>query len=78
MSATRCWRLVVEYQKSLRATRLVGVGPSYPMRRRSGYLLLNRESLDQRSNQTQEFLLLWSIASRDEKGSDLNVGALAT
>jgi hypothetical protein len=28
---------------------------------------------DQRSNQAQEFLLLWSVASRDEKGSDLNV-----
>ena len=77
MSATRCWRLVVEYQKSLRAARLVGVGPSYPMRRRSGYLLLNRESLDQRSNQTQEFLLLWSIAGCNEERSDVNVSHLA-
>jgi hypothetical protein len=36
------------------------------------------KSLDQRSNQAQEFLLLWSVASRDEKGSDLNVGDLST
>jgi len=35
-------------------------------------------SLDQRSNQAQEFLLLRSVVSCDEKGSDLNVGALAT
>ena len=34
--------------------------------------------LDQRSNQAQEFLLLWSVASRDEKGSDLNVHDLST
>jgi len=33
---------------------------------------------DQRSNQAQEFLLLRSVASRDEKGSDLNIGDLAT
>jgi hypothetical protein len=36
------------------------------------------ELLDQRSNQAQEFLLLWSVAGRDEKGSDLNIGDLAT
>jgi hypothetical protein len=29
-------------------------------------------------NQAQEFLLLWSVASRDEKGSDLNVRDLST
>jgi hypothetical protein len=34
--------------------------------------------LDQRSNQAQEFLLLRSVASRDEKGSNLNIGDLAT
>ena len=34
--------------------------------------------LNQRSNQPQEFLLLWSVASRDEKGSDLNVRDLST
>jgi hypothetical protein len=34
-------------------------------------------ALDQRSNQAQQFLLLWSIASRDEKGSDLNVDDLS-
>jgi hypothetical protein len=34
--------------------------------------------LDQRSNQTQEFLLLWPAASGDEKSSDLNVGDLST
>ena len=34
--------------------------------------------LDQGSNQPQEFLLLWSVASRDEKGSDLNVRDLST
>jgi hypothetical protein len=34
--------------------------------------------LDQRSNHAQEFLLLWSVASRDEKGSDLNVRDLST
>jgi hypothetical protein len=34
--------------------------------------------LDQRSNQAQEFLLLWSVASGDEKGSDLDVGDLST
>ena len=32
--------------------------------------------LNQRCNQTQEFLLLWSAADRNEKGSDLNVGHL--
>ncbi|SRR5438445_7783751 len=32
--------------------------------------------LNQRCNQTQEFLLLWSAAARNEKGSDLNVGHL--
>ena len=32
---------------------------------------------DQRSNQAQEFLPFWSIPSRDEKGSDFNVGDLA-
>ena len=31
---------------------------------------------NQRCNQTQEFLLLWSAAGRNEKGSDLNVGYL--
>jgi hypothetical protein len=36
------------------------------------------ELLDQRSNQAQEFLLLWSVASRDEKSSDFNVGDLST
>jgi hypothetical protein len=36
------------------------------------------ELLDQRSNQAQEFLLLWSVASCDEKSSDLNVGDLST
>jgi hypothetical protein len=36
------------------------------------------ELLDQRSNQAQEFLLVWSVASRDEQGADLNVGDLAT
>jgi hypothetical protein len=34
--------------------------------------------LDQRSNQAEEFLLLWSAASGDEKSSDLNVGDLST
>jgi hypothetical protein len=38
----------------------------------------SREFLDQRSNQAQEFLLLWSVASRDETGSDLNVRDLST
>jgi hypothetical protein len=33
-------------------------------------------ALNQRCNQTQEFLLLWSAAGRNEKGSDLNVGHL--
>jgi hypothetical protein len=37
-----------------------------------------RELLDQSSNQAQDFLLLWSVASRDEKGSDLNVRDLST
>jgi hypothetical protein len=35
------------------------------------------ELLDQRSNQPQEFLLLWPIAGCDEEGSELNVGHLA-
>src|SRR5438445_483485 len=35
------------------------------------------ELLDQRSNQAQEFLLLWPVASCNEEGSDLNVGDLA-
>src|SRR5205823_13454638 len=35
------------------------------------------ELLDQRSNQAQEFLLLWPIAGCNEKGSELNVGHLA-
>jgi hypothetical protein len=34
--------------------------------------------LDQCSNQAQQFLLLWSVASRDEKSSDLDVDDLAT
>ena len=38
----------------------------------------SRELLDQGSNEAQEFLLLWSVASRDEKGSDLNVRDLST
>jgi hypothetical protein len=33
---------------------------------------------DQRANQAQEFLLFWSVAGRDEKGSNLNIGDLAT
>ena len=37
-----------------------------------------KKCLDQRSNPAQEFLLLWAVASRDEKGSDLNVGDLST
>jgi hypothetical protein len=36
-----------------------------------------RRPLDQRTNQTQEFLLLWAAASSDEKRSDLHVGDLA-
>src|SRR6266513_898218 len=35
------------------------------------------ELLDQRSNQAQEFLLLWPVARCNEEGSDLNVGDLA-
>jgi hypothetical protein len=35
-----------------------------------------RSPLNQRCNQTQEFLLLWSAAGRNEKGSDFNVGHL--
>src|SRR5260370_22214706 len=35
-------------------------------------------SLDQRSNQAQEVLLLRAAASRDEKGSDLKRGGLST
>jgi hypothetical protein len=45
---------------------------------RSAHLSLSEKSLDQRSNQAQEFLLLRSVASCDEKGSDLNVGDLST
>jgi hypothetical protein len=33
--------------------------------------------LDQGSNQAQEFLLLWPIASCNKEGSDLNVGHVA-
>jgi hypothetical protein len=33
---------------------------------------------DQRSNQAQEFLLLWPAASPDEKGADLDIGDLTT
>src|SRR5262245_8729106 len=36
------------------------------------------ELLCQSSNEAQQFLLLWSVASRDEKGSDLNVRDLST
>jgi hypothetical protein len=36
------------------------------------------QTFDQRSNQAQQFLLFWSVPSRDEKRSDLNVGDLAT
>jgi hypothetical protein len=36
-----------------------------------------RELLDQGSNQPEEFLLLWPIASCNEEGSELNVGHLA-
>jgi hypothetical protein len=34
--------------------------------------------LDQRSDKAQELLLLWPAAGRDQKGSDVNVGDLAT
>jgi hypothetical protein len=37
-----------------------------------------RGTLDQSSNQAQEFLLLRSVAGSDEKGSDLNVHDLST
>ena len=47
-----------------------------PLRRRSRGDL--GELLDQRCNQAQEFLLPWSVTSRNKKGSDLNVGDLAT
>jgi hypothetical protein len=30
------------------------------------------------TNVAQEFLLLWSVTGRDEKGSNLNIGDLAT
>jgi hypothetical protein len=33
---------------------------------------------DQRANQAQEFLLLWPVTGRDEKGSNLNIGDLAS
>jgi len=33
---------------------------------------------DQRANQAQEFLLLWPVTGREEKGSNLNIGDLAT
>ena len=36
------------------------------------------EPLDQRSNEAQEFLLLRSVTSRDQKGSELNVCDLST
>src|SRR2546423_9164704 len=36
-----------------------------------------RELLDERSNQAQEFLLLWPIASCNEERSDVNVSHLA-
>jgi hypothetical protein len=54
-------------------------GPSYPHAPSERTLVAEPEkSLDQRSNQAQEFLLLRSVASCDEKGSDLNVGDLST
>jgi hypothetical protein len=46
--------------------------------RRAGEGEGEEEETDQRSNQAQKFLLLWSVARRDEKGSDLNIGDLAT
>jgi hypothetical protein len=59
------------------------MGPSYPYVWRSAHLSLSRrnqpeKSLDQGSNQAQEFLLLRSVSSCDEKGSDLNIGDLST
>jgi hypothetical protein len=52
--------------------------PSYPHAPPERTLVAEPEkSLDQRSNQAQEFLLLRSVASCDEKGSDLNVGDLS-
>ena len=39
--------------------------------------LLSTSPLDQRCNQAQEFLLLRSVAGRDEKRPDLNVGDLS-
>jgi hypothetical protein len=36
-----------------------------------------RSALNQRSNQTQEFLLFWSVASPDKKGSDFKIGDLS-
>jgi hypothetical protein len=42
------------------------------------WLVTSRVFLNQRSNQAQEFLLFWSVPSCDEKGSNLNIGALST
>jgi hypothetical protein len=61
-----------------RARPTLGVATSSPIERACPTDALPISLLDQRSNQAQEFLLLWSVASRDEKSSDFNVGDLST
>jgi hypothetical protein len=65
----------VVISKDPAAIAQISQGPNGEVRVR----LHDKQSLlDQRSNQAQEFLLLRSVASRDEKGSNLNIGDLAT
>src|SRR5437868_4716247 len=79
MSATRRWRLVVEQPLEKSEIAHGRYGAELPPRLAERTLVVEPErSLDQRSNQAQEFLLLRSVASCDEKGSDLNVGDLST
>jgi hypothetical protein len=52
-----------------------------PITRAHGFSPLRSRGVrasDQRSNQAQEFLLLWPAASPDEKGADLDIGDLTT
>ncbi len=59
-------------------TRALGAAELPPCLAERTLVVEPETSLDQRSNQAQEFLFLRSVASCDEKGSDLNVGDLFT
>jgi hypothetical protein len=63
-------------QKEVEFLELPGTPGDHP--NRGNVAEVPRETLDQSSNQAQEFLLLRSVTSRDQKGSELNVCDLST